>query len=102
MMRPSGLKALLPDVPESEWPTYGTVAKDSVYWMLAPGPALPLKPTPPPFRNHGNHMVSVAELWCANWNRECFRAKVYVGDRKGARLRRRPLQELARSVEIVM
>jgi electron-transferring-flavoprotein dehydrogenase len=67
MMRPSGLKELLPDVPESEWPTYGTVAKDSVYWMLAPGTALPLKPTPPPFRNHGNHMVSVAELsrWLA-------------------------------------
>ncbi len=68
MMRPSGLKALLPDVPESEWPTYGTVAKDSVYWMLSAGSALPLKPTPPPFRNHGNHMVSVAELsrWLAS------------------------------------
>src|ERR1700733_13923823 len=68
MMRPSGLKALLPDVPESDWPTYGTVAKDSVYWMLSSGKALPLKPTPPPFRNHGNHMVSVAELsrWLAS------------------------------------
>ncbi|HJS94440.1 MAG TPA: electron-transfer flavoprotein:ubiquinone oxidoreductase [Solirubrobacteraceae bacterium] len=67
MMRPSGLKALFPDVPESEWPTHGTVAKDSVYWMLGPGSKLPLKPTPPPFRNHGNHMVSVAELsrWLA-------------------------------------
>jgi len=67
MMRPSGLKALLPDVPESEWPTHGTVAKDSVYWMLSPNAKLPLKPTPPPFRNHGNHMVSVAELsrWLA-------------------------------------
>jgi electron-transferring-flavoprotein dehydrogenase len=68
MMRPSGLKALLPDVPESEWPTHGTVAKDTVYWMLGPGGAVPLKPTPPPFRNHGNHMVSVAELsrWLAS------------------------------------
>src|SRR5436190_14759345 len=67
MMRPSGLKQLLPDVPESEWPTHGTVAKDSVYWMLGPDAKLPLKPTPPPFRNHGNHMVSVAELsrWLA-------------------------------------
>ena len=67
MMRPSGLKALFPDVPESEWPTHGTVAKDSVYWMLGPNRKLPLKPTPPPFRNHGNHMVSVAELsrWLA-------------------------------------
>jgi electron-transferring-flavoprotein dehydrogenase len=68
MMRPSGLKALFPDVPESEWPSHGTVAKDSVYWMLGPNRKLPLKPTPPPFRNHGNHMVSVAELsrWLAN------------------------------------
>ena len=67
MMRPSGLKALLPDVPESEWPTHGTVEKDTVYWMLGPNAKLPLKPTPPPFRNHGNHMVSVAELsrWLA-------------------------------------
>src|SRR5205814_8084166 len=32
MMRPSALKELLPDVPESEWPTHGTVDKDSVYW----------------------------------------------------------------------
>jgi electron-transferring-flavoprotein dehydrogenase len=67
MMRPSGLKALFPDVPESEWPTHGTVDKDSVYWMLSDSAKLPLKPTPPPFRNHGNHMVSVAELsrWLA-------------------------------------
>src|SRR5437763_191882 len=67
MMRPSGLKELFPDIPESEWPTYGTVEKDSVYWMLSPDAKLPLKPTPPPFRNHGNHMVSVAELsrWLA-------------------------------------
>ncbi|HEY6397957.1 MAG TPA: electron-transfer flavoprotein:ubiquinone oxidoreductase [Solirubrobacteraceae bacterium] len=67
MMRPSGLKALFPDLDPSQWPTYGTVDKDSVYWMLSPNLALPLKPTPPPFRNHGNYMVSVAELsrWLA-------------------------------------
>jgi electron-transferring-flavoprotein dehydrogenase len=67
MMRPSGLKELFPEMEPSEWPTYGTIAKDSVYWMLSPRAALPLKPTPPPFRNHGNYMVSVAELsrWLA-------------------------------------
>jgi electron-transferring-flavoprotein dehydrogenase len=67
MMRPSGLKELFPDLEPSDWPTYGTVEKDSVYWMLSPSAALPLKPTPPPFRNHGNYMVSVAELsrWLA-------------------------------------
>ena len=68
MMRPSGLKELFPDVEPSDWPTYGTIAKDTVYWMLSPSAALPLKPTPPPFRNHGNYMVSVAELsrWLAS------------------------------------
>jgi electron-transferring-flavoprotein dehydrogenase len=67
MMRPSGLKELFPDVDPSDWPTYGTVERDTVYWMLSAGAAVPLKPTPPPFRNHGNYMVSVAELsrWLA-------------------------------------
>ena len=67
MMRPSGLRELFPDLEPSDWPTYGTIEKDTVYWMLSSGAALPLKPTPPPFRNHGNYMVSVAELsrWLA-------------------------------------
>ena len=30
--------------------------------MLNRKRAIPLKPTPPPFRNHGNYIVSVAEL----------------------------------------
>jgi electron-transferring-flavoprotein dehydrogenase len=68
MMRPTGLRELFPDVDPSEWPTYGQVDKDAVYWMLSAGRALPLKPTPPPFRNHGNYVVSVAELsrWLAD------------------------------------
>jgi electron-transferring-flavoprotein dehydrogenase len=67
MMRPSGLQELFPDLGPEEWPTYGQVDKDAVYWMLSPSRALPLKPTPPPFRNHGNYVVSVAELsrWMA-------------------------------------
>ncbi len=67
MMRPSGLRELFPDIEPKDWPTYGQIDKDSVYWMLSRSVALPLKPTPPPFRNHGNYMVSVAELsrWMA-------------------------------------
>jgi electron-transferring-flavoprotein dehydrogenase len=67
MMRPSGLAERFPDLDPAEWPSYGQVKKDSVYWMLGPRTAVPLKPTPPPFRNHGNYMVSVAELsrWLA-------------------------------------
>src|SRR5436305_8738615 len=61
MMHPSALEQLLPDVDEADWPTYGTVPKDTVYFMTKRG-AVPLKPTPPPFRNHGNHVTSVAQL----------------------------------------
>lgn len=66
MMRPSAMRKLFPDLPESEWPTYGTVDKDAVY-LLTPKRAIPLKPTPPPFRNHGNHVTSIAQLgrWLA-------------------------------------
>ena len=61
MMNPSALKKLLPDVSEEDWPTFGTVEKDRVYFMTRKR-ALPLLPTPPPFRNHGNHVTSVAQL----------------------------------------
>ena len=61
MMNPSALKKLLPDVPEDEWPTFGTVEKDRVYFMTSKR-AVPLLPTPPPFRNHGNHVTSIAQL----------------------------------------
>src|SRR5919112_3940579 len=61
MMNPTAMQKLLPDVPESDWPTYGTVDKDTVYVMTKRN-WIPLKPTPPPFRNHGNHVTSVAQL----------------------------------------
>src|SRR5687768_6909324 len=61
MMDPSAMKKLFPDLPEEEWPTYGTVPKDTVYFMTRKR-AIPLVPTPPPFRNHGNHVTSVAQL----------------------------------------
>src|SRR3954466_5649170 len=32
MMRPSGLQELFPGVPPEEWPTYGQVDRDAVYW----------------------------------------------------------------------
>src|ERR671914_213560 len=61
MMEPSAMKKLFPDLPEEEWPSYGTVNKDSVYFMT-PKLAFPLVPTPPGFRNHGNHVTSIARL----------------------------------------
>ena len=60
-MRPSAMKELFPDLPESEWPVLWKVEKDAVY-LLTKKQALPLKPMPPNFRNHGNYVVSVAQL----------------------------------------
>src|SRR3954468_9471987 len=34
MMRPSGLAELFPDLTPEDWPTYGQVDRDTVYWML--------------------------------------------------------------------
>ncbi|EQD74184.1 electron-transferring-flavoprotein dehydrogenase, partial [mine drainage metagenome] len=67
VMRPSGLADLFPGMDPSEWPTYGKVEKDSVYWMRSQTSAFQLRPTPPTFRNHGNYVVSVSELsrWLA-------------------------------------
>ncbi|MFL5840125.1 MAG: 4Fe-4S dicluster domain-containing protein [Thermoleophilaceae bacterium] len=61
MMHPSAMKRLFPDLAEEDWPTFGTVDKDRVYFMTRKH-AVPLLPTPPPFRNHGNHVTSVAQL----------------------------------------
>src|SRR4051794_31310824 len=61
MMHPSAMKRLFPDMAEEDWPTFGPVEKDRVYFMTRKR-ALPLLPTPPPFRNRGNHVTSVAQL----------------------------------------
>src|SRR3954452_19369163 len=62
MMRPSAMKALFPDLPEEACPPYGTFEKDSAYMPPTGKLALPLKPVPPPFRNEGNHVTSIAQL----------------------------------------
>src|SRR5919204_1093586 len=76
MLRPSAMQRLFPGMPEDEWPTYGAVDNDAVY-LLTPKRAVPLKPTPPPFRNHGNHVTSIAQLgrWLAGKAEE---AGVYI------------------------
>jgi electron-transferring-flavoprotein dehydrogenase len=65
VMNPGPIRELLPG--NQDWPHFGEVDAESVYWVLNGKRALPLKPTPPPFRNHGNYVVSVAELnrWLA-------------------------------------
>jgi electron-transferring-flavoprotein dehydrogenase len=60
-MNPSAMRELFPDLDESEWPVLWKVEKDAVY-LLTKRQALPLKPMPPNFRNHGNYVTSIAQL----------------------------------------
>jgi electron-transferring-flavoprotein dehydrogenase len=60
-MKPSAMEELFPDLPKSEWPVFQEVTKDAVY-LLTSKAALPLKPMPPNFRNHGNYVTSVSKL----------------------------------------
>jgi electron-transferring-flavoprotein dehydrogenase len=86
MMRPSAMKALFPDLAEDDWPSYGTVDRDAVYLLPNGKRAVPLKPVPPPFRNHGNHVTSIAQLgrWLAEKAEE---AGVYIlGETAATRL----------------
>src|SRR6188472_1467009 len=86
MMDPSAMQKLFPDLPEEDWPTYGPVPKDTLYLLPNRKRAIPLKPTPPPFRNHGNHVTSVAQLgrWLAQQAED---AGVYIlGETAGAKL----------------
>jgi electron-transferring-flavoprotein dehydrogenase len=77
MMNPSAMRKLFPDVPEEDWPTYGAVDKDTVYLLPNSKRSVPLHPIPPPFKNHGNHVTSVAQLgrWMAQQAEE---AGVYI------------------------
>jgi len=85
MMRPSAMRKLFPDLPEDEWPTYGTVEQDRVLFMTKRR-AVPLVPTPPPFRNHGNHVTSVAQLG-RFLSEKAEEAGVYIlGETVGAQL----------------
>jgi electron-transferring-flavoprotein dehydrogenase len=65
VMRPAALEELFPEVTREEWRkegfAYGEVTKEAVYMM--PTSKIKLRiPPPPPFKNHGNEVVSVSAL----------------------------------------
>ena len=60
-MVPSAMEKLFPDLDPDDWPVYQKVEKDAVY-LLTKKRAIPLKPPPPNFRNHGNYVTSVSKL----------------------------------------
>lgn len=67
IMRPSAFKELWPDLTDFDWPNFGKVPGEAVYLMLSGKHSLRI-PTPPPFKNHDNYIVSVAQL--ARWMAE--------------------------------
>ncbi|HET8536161.1 MAG TPA: electron-transfer flavoprotein:ubiquinone oxidoreductase [Solirubrobacteraceae bacterium] len=65
VMRPGPLQELFPEMTREEWRqqgfAFGEVDKEAVY--MTPTSKIALRiPTPPPFKNHGNEVVSVAAL----------------------------------------
>jgi electron-transferring-flavoprotein dehydrogenase len=60
-MKPSAMLELFPDLDPSDWPVFQEVTKDAVYFLTSKL-AVPLKPMPPNFRNHGNYVTSIAKL----------------------------------------
>jgi electron-transferring-flavoprotein dehydrogenase len=58
LLDPSTLKELIPDFVERGAPLATEVREDNIYF-LTPQKALRLPITPPPFRNHGNYIISL-------------------------------------------
>src|SRR6201996_1461825 len=65
VMRPGPLQELFPDMSREDWRkqrfAFGEVTKEAVY-MLPSGKTKLRIPPPPPFKNHGNEVVSVSAL----------------------------------------
>src|SRR6059058_413762 len=65
VVRPGPLQELFPELSREDWRkegfAFGEVTKEAVY-MLPNGKMKLRIPTPPPFKNHGNEIVSVAAL----------------------------------------
>src|SRR6478735_2966455 len=65
VMRPGPLEELYPDMSREDWRSkgfaFGEVTKEAVY--LTPTSKMKVRiPVPPPFKNHGNEVISVAAL----------------------------------------
>src|SRR3954463_9799498 len=65
VMRPAALQELFGDVTREDWRkegfAFGEVTKEAVYMTPTAKHKLRI-PTPPPFKNHGNEVVSVSAL----------------------------------------
>src|ERR1700753_3456873 len=65
VMRPGPLQELFPDLTREDWRkerfAFGEVTKESVYLRASAKTKVRIPP-PPPFKNHGNEVVSVSSL----------------------------------------
>ncbi len=65
VMRPGPLQELFPGATREDWRAkgfaFGAVEQEAVYLLPSATKALKI-PTPPPFRNHGNEVISVAAM----------------------------------------
>jgi electron-transferring-flavoprotein dehydrogenase len=65
VMRPGPLQDLFPELSREDWRSegfaFGEVTKEAVYLLPSARTRLRIPP-PPPFRNHGNEVISVAAL----------------------------------------
>jgi electron-transferring-flavoprotein dehydrogenase len=65
VVRPAPLEELYPDLTREDWRkegwAFGEVTKEAVYLTPTSKQAIRI-PTPPPFKNHGNEVISVSAL----------------------------------------
>lgn len=60
VINPIAFKKLFPSLPQKEWPFFGEVKKEAVYFLTSKN-AVRL-PTPPTMRNHGNFVASLSRF----------------------------------------
>ncbi len=60
VIKPGPFRELFPDLSEDDFPFRGRVDNERVY-VLREGGSTRI-PTPPPMRNHGNHIASISEV----------------------------------------
>ncbi len=63
VVNPVSFKALFPDMQDSDFPFFGTVKKEAVYYLTNKG-SIRL-PTPPTMHNSGNYVASISKM--AQW-----------------------------------
>src|SRR5579884_4275519 len=66
VVNPVAFRKLFPELKESEFPFFGPVMKETVYFLTWRG-ALPFPVTPPTMQNHGNYVASISKMgaWLA-------------------------------------